>query len=433
MLMEQSARLEVKWYVNLILHHLSSSLAHLVQLHASRQYDTPTETAGKVLEELSNPSLPDTVYWSIARLLKYYPELVGVEQPWQATHSYGSKLSMSNIRSMQVKSLSGAVEGLPLLVGAGRSDSWWADAIAQSIRYRTRGLKSAPLVVSDRGAFASDILAVCAKYGVRKATLTSTDMGDSKKAHGALVEAWLQDSLDGIEEAPSLLAFMHLLANPMEYSLGGNRVLAGKQTLIASYAQNGSLSAEEEAAGYVKSIQAMETYSHPLGDTVLSARAEACVVTRGFYEDVMSYGVDKVNEVLADVQDLYQAMPAVSLAGPIGKVRKSSRYGTTVAYPVSTAESAALMLAIAADPAIASLMVLTEGDGSHPLISNFLRMAMQEGSERALSVAHAALRLLGMEGQLADLSVLAGKETSLEAVTAAGAGVLAEYCPEEEE
>ena len=418
MLLEQSARLEVKWYVNMIIALVSHSVPNLMQRYSGYGDQTPSSVVERVLSSLVGSHTISDSDRSLQYLIQHRPELLCLSEPWRTGNGRRTNLKMDEFRALMVPSLYARVEGLPLRINPVNSESNWAQLVAESLRYNTRYLGSSPLLVSDEEVLRADILAVCSLYGVKQSMLTSSDVDPASAVYPKYstmrrITSWLQEEL-GQGFSPALRAFMHFMANPCDYSLGGHVSIAGKQKLLASYQQRASLSVEEEAAGYVSGIEAMDTYSHPMRDLVVSDRAKSCGVTCSFYEILMEYGADKVHAALLDVEELYSALPALSLAPALDEVKPSDEDSRR--FYVRETESAALILAIAADPSVASLVLPAE-QKEHPLISTFLRMAQSEGPERALPVAHSVLRRLGMAGRLADLSVLKGKETDLAAVT----------------
>ena len=433
MLLEQSARLENKWYLNMILALLSNSLATLVNKNSVGNGITANDMVDSVLKDF----LEDQKHsCSLQYLLRYHPELLCFDEPWKA-YGYRGSLKMDFIKSQIALDLAGRVDGLPLRVVSGRS---LKGEVAESIRYRTRSLAYSPFVVTNTEAFTSDILAVCAEFGVKKATVTTSDVEPSSKLFSTghyrsdTSDRWLQNEL-AVGDYDALRSFMHLMANPTDYSLGGHTVVAGKQLLIATYTKRSDLSIEEEASSLLSSIKAQDRYAHPLLDTVLTDRAEAIGVRRDFYESVLEYGLDKVRQVLADAEDLYDTLPAIALYPSLQRLkaegeREGSFYKTKV-LSIGESEVAALMLAISADPSLSSLLVTTDkSDKNHPLVGTFLRMAQAEGSEHALAVTHAVLKLLGV-GSL--LSSIVGKENDRGAINDAVTNLEASIAKEKED
>lgn len=424
MLLEQSARLENKWYLNMILALLSNSLATLVNKNSVGNGITANDLVDSVLKDF----LEDQKHsCSLQYLLRYHPELLCFDEPWKA-YGYRGSLKMDFIKSQIALDLAGRLDGLPLRVASGMSMKSLKGEVADSIRYRTRSLAYSPFVVTNTEAFTSDILAVCAEFGVKKATITTSDVEPSSKLfstgryHSGTSDMWLQDEL-AVGGYDALRSFMHLMANPTDYYLGGHTVVAGKQLLIATYTKRSDLSIEEEASSLLSSIKAQDRYAHPLLDTVLTDRAEAIGVRRDLYESVLEYGLDKVRQVLADAEDLYDTMPAIALYPSLQRLKakgEGSFYKTKV-LSIGESEVAALMLAISADPGLSSLLVTTDkADKNHPLVGTFLRMAQAEGSEHALAVTHAVLKLLGV-GNL--LSSIVGKENDRGAINDAVASL----------
>lgn len=420
MLLEQSARLENKWYLNMILALLSNSLAYLVSKHSIGNGVTANEVVEDVIKEFHGD---EKNTHSFQYLLRYHPELLFLDEPWKA-YGYRGSLKMDAIKAQIALDPAGRVDGLPLRVVSRISLKELKGAVAESIRYRTRSLTYSPFVVTSADAFTSDILAVCAAFGVKKATITTSDVEPSSKLFSISrystrdTDRWLQGELD-LRDYSSLRAFMHLMANPSDYSIGGHTIVAGKQLLIASYTKRSDLSVEEEASSLLSGIKAMDSYSHPLLDTVLTDRAEAIGVRRNFYEYVLEYGLDKVRQVLADAEDLYDTLPAIALYPSLQRLEEkgSQSYYKTKMLSNSESEVASLMLAISADPGLSSLLVTTDkASKNHPLVDTFLRMAQAEGSEHALAVTHAVLKMLGA-GEL--LSSIVGKENDREAINGA--------------
>lgn len=440
MLMEQSARLEVKWYVNMLIDLISHNAPGLINSSAFDNSLTAKEITERTLDRMTSGISSMQEHEGLHRLLRYNPELSCTTAPWKIGYTYSSNLRMSDIRTVMVDDLAAHVAGLPLTLSSTHTNAGWKDLIADSLRYRTRSLKAPMYIIYKREALVSDIVAVCARYGVKKAAITSSDVQPAGNAHGRgyfskdLVRAtWHQDALDTLTGGDSLRAFMHFLANPSDYSMGGLARIAGEQKLIATYTKRSELSVEEEAASYAAVLKAMPRKSSPLHDTVVKGRARSCGVRANVYESMLEYGVDKIREVLADIEDLHQTLPALALVPAIDRVKDpDSLYGSS-AYEGSVTESVGLMLAIAADPSLASLLVdNSEKDSkgnfkeTHPIVGQFLRMAMTEGSPKALAVAYEVARLEGMIGGCVDLSTLVGHECDPKAVGMVVKDILAE-------